>query len=409
MKRKFLFVPMFAALMVASSCSKDENTEIQNEEPQPVTVQVQKTYPITIKASKKSSISKVGLGESTTLGYEEVFDRTDELVLSWGNGEDESVALGLTGGDGTSEATFSGDIPESADGKIITAYIGEPITEAKTKTSYASLAEAVNACSYLVSNSTFEYKAGEDIAKITLDEQNAFIEITMSTMQHTLSFCGNDYTLDGNGKVWVAVAGGTSVYANFFDSREVAKGTINTINRAGLVDLGISDGILWTDANVSGQNGTVSGDYCYYTFDNAGKDISSPLELPKGGPQNVANNDFAHLYDQCYWVWTGSGYNIFKSKDANDYQVSKGSSSDIVYDASTDPHIFFPAAGYINISKESPEQVGTQGMWWSSVAGDAYGEWRDDLGYYIICWKGVSPYGWNDKGIKYTVRAVRRK
>ena len=209
MKRKFLFVPMFAALLVASSCSKDENTENQNEEPQPVTVQVQKTYPITVKASKKSSISKVGLGESTTLGYEEVFDRTDELVLSWGNGEDESVALGLTGGDGTSEATFSGDIPESADGKIITAYIGEPITAEKTQTSYASLADAVNACSYLVSNSTFEYKAGEDIAKITLDEQNAFIEITMSTMQHTLSFCGNDYTLDGNGKVWVAVAGGT--------------------------------------------------------------------------------------------------------------------------------------------------------------------------------------------------------
>lgn len=392
MKRKFLFVPMFAALMVASSCSKDENTEIQNEEPQPVTAEVQKTYPITVKASKKSSISKVRLGNSRENGYDEVFETTDELVLSWGEGENaETVSLALTDGDGTSEATFSGNIPVSADGKTITAYIGVPITEAKTKTSYASLADAVNACSYLVSNSTFEYKAGEDIAKITLDEQNAFIEITMSTMQHTLSFCGNDYTLDGNGKVWVAVAGGTSVYANFFDSREVAKGTINTINRANLVDLGIDDGILWADANVSSTNADHNyNGYSYYVFDNAGKHISSPLSLPTGG----ASGDFKKLKDQCDWVWTGSGYNVFKRKTSGSY------------DASTDPHIFFPYAGY-----GDGVQMKTGGCYWSATS-------ASDTQGYALCFDESGVNATEVKNIKtsdnqyyyvYTVRAVRHK
>ena len=387
MKRKFLFVPMFAALLVASSCSKDDSSEKQNEEPQPVTVQVQKTYPITVKATKKSSISKVSLGDSRSNGYEEVFDGTDELVLSWGEGENaETVSLALTDGDGTSEATFSGNIPVSADGKTITAYIGEPITEAKTKTSYASLAEAVNACSYLVSNSTFEYKAGEDIAKITLDEQNAFIEITMSTMQHSLSFCGNDYTLDGNGKVWVAVAGGTEVYANFFNSRAVAKGSINSINRANLVDLGIDDGILWADANVSGRNGTTIGNYCYYTFANAAKDISSPLELPKGG----TSGDFQNLYTQCDWVWTGSGYNVFKEKSSK------------TYDASTDPHIFLPATGF----RHSNGSIfgDANGYYWSSVSNSA------GFGCYLyINTNEVDPNSNISGACGLTVRAVRHK
>ncbi len=386
MKRKFLFVPMFAALLVASSCSKDDSSEKQNEEPQPVTVQVQKTYPITIKATKKSSISKISLGDSRSNGYEEVFDGTDELVLSWGEGENaETVSLALTDGDGTSEATFSGNIPVSADGKTITAYIGEPITEAKTKTSYASLAEAVNACSYLVSNTSFEYTAGADIPSITLDEQNAFIEITMSTMQHTLSFCGNDYTLNGEGKVWVAVAGGTNVYANFFDSREVTKGTINTINRAGLVDLGISDGILWADANVSGAHSdyTDNGN-SYYAFANAGSDITSPLSLPTGG--SYGSGDFYNLYSQCKWVWTGNGYNVFKKKTTD------------TYDALTDPHIFFPYAGYVNGTT-----VNEGGCYWSSSSAE------DGTGY-ALCFAESGVSAWDHwSGSLYTIRAVRRK
>ena len=210
-------------------------------------------------------------------------------------------------------------------------------------------------------------------------------------MQHSLSFCDNDYTLDGNGKVWVAVAGGTSVYANFFDSREVTKGTINTINRANLVDLGIDDGILWADANVSNTNADYNyNGYSYYVFDNAGKHISSPLSLPTGG----ASGDFQKLYDDCHWVWTGSGYNVFKRKTSGSY------------DASTDPHIFFPYAGY-----GDGVQMKTGGCYWSATS-------ASDTQGYALCFDESGVNATEVKNIKtsdnqyyyvYTVRAVRRK
>lgn len=399
---------MLAAVLMTAACGKDDGedntvvpqpatTEVQNNGVQPVEQTEPKTHPITISVTQEASLSKAGLGEGLTL----VFKEGDELSLKDKAGNEYGPLSIATEDVGKATATFKGYIKDDAEGKTIYAQVGSAITSEKTAASYTSLKAAVDACCFLKSEG-FTYSKSTPPTSLLLTDQNAYVAITMSPLQHVLNVTvggtTNPYNLDSEtGKVWIAVADGTSVKTNFFtEARSATAGEVHRINRAGLVDLGISDGILWADANVSGPNGTVSGDYCYYTFANAGKDISSPLELPKGGPNTVADNDFAHLYDQCYWVWTGSGYNIFKSK---------GSSSDIVYDASTDPHIFFPAAGYI--TGESPEQVGSQGMWWSSVAADDYG--RPDLGYYIMYWHGVSPYGWNDKTFKYTVRAVRRK
>jgi len=342
MKKNFLVVSMFAALMLATSCSKDDSEN--NVEPQPVNTEVvnnatplvvEKTYPITVKATKKTSVSKISLGDN---GTDECFEIGDKLVLTWG--ADGSVELELIDGAGSTSATFSGEIPESANGQSITAHIGSPITAA-SRLGYASLTAAVHNCCYLVSND-FTYTAGEDIAPLTLDDQNSYLHFQLAETQtkFDLNIDGNTFTFSdfSNHEIWIAVPGGKTIKGNMISTggKELESAKVYTVDRTDVVDLGLS--VLWCTSNATSNNiNYTEASSKYETADAKGNRLPTEEEYqalravtPKGGwtqevnpygyifsndhgsvffPALGRNNEEVNSYGN-YWVLGGKRFSV---------------------------------------------------------------------------------------------------
>ena len=201
-----------------------------------------------------------------------------------------------------------------------------------------------------------------------------------------------NFTMSDDGKVWIAVDGGTKFTMNFTDEKSTTAGKITTIKREGLVDLGLSDGTLWADKNVGAT--TYDGVGGYYTFDNAQTAVSGNLSVPKGGTASAADNDFAKLKNGCTWTWT-NGYN---DGSQTGYIVYKQGGSDM----SKDAHIFLPAAGYRDGGDVS--DLGYDGYYWSST------EYDSDYGFSLDFYS-VTDYSVNlgNRSVEFSVRAVRLK
>ena len=190
MKRRFLLISMCAAVMFFSSCSKEDNTvdtkEVNNQ------TEVNATKAITVSAKQKSSVSKVALGDknSANTKYEEVFSEGEVLKL-YLNGE-EITTLTLTDGAGKTSATFSGEIPVSADGKSISAKI-LPKDSPSELTECSSFAAAVS--TYASLYGTFTYNASADNFAVTLYDEvsyfvvetNKFSEVDINEDNYTVS------------------------------------------------------------------------------------------------------------------------------------------------------------------------------------------------------------------------------
>ena len=219
----------------------------------------------------------------------------------------------------------------------------------------------------------------------------------MSKYQHKLDVKSGDAAavecqLSADGEVWVAVPSGAPLTVGSFLSKkstEVAPSKIYTINRAGLVDLGIT-GILWADHNVGATNPWDYGDYYawgeiepYYVeghaYDNpcsnwatvdgrtitgydwttysefdgntSGsdftkyKDAASATLLPDDDVastkafdlENCAmptTEEFLALKENCYWVWTdnyeGQTFNNSDAAGYIVYKVKKGKGKNLV-------------------------------------------------------------------------------
>ena len=159
MKRTFMkFLPIAAAVLLATSCSKDEgNTVVDNiVTPDPVQEVVEqptfKTITITGKLSQ-NTLSKV-----TTSGANNrtlVFDGKEEFSFS--DGDDVKGTINIAaGGTYTAEVTFS-DETKLTTSSGFTAYAGN-VPDGQTK--YESLKEAVEAAYYIID---FQVnKEGED-------------------------------------------------------------------------------------------------------------------------------------------------------------------------------------------------------------------------------------------------------
>ena len=194
MKRKFLLISMCAAVMFFSSCSKEDNTvdtkEVNNQ------TEVNATKAITVSAKQKSSVSKVALGIENQGKYEEVFSEGEVLKL-YLNGE-EITTLTLTDGAGKTSATFSGEIPVSADGKSISAKI-LPKETPSGLTECSSFAAAVS--TYASLYGTFTYNASADKFSLTLDDEVSYFVVETNKLLE-VDINGNDYTVSNNSVVF---------------------------------------------------------------------------------------------------------------------------------------------------------------------------------------------------------------
>ena len=419
MKRTFLkFLPIAAAILLATSCSKDNDGD-NSVAPAPVETQniasptessptESKSVPFSIKVVGGGSLSKVAYaddGSTVTTKFEE--SDKDNVVLRV---TDTYVTIDLTLAevDAKGVATFEGDWgenPEPAEGTVMDAYFYYN-GESTVTTSTTSLPDLMKSCAHLYTG-TFKYKTDD---KVMLTDNNAYIEIIMSPLQHDI-----DLTIGGtpqnfamaNGKVWIAVANGTTFTTNFTAEKTCTAGRITTINRAGFVDLGISGGILWADKNLGATNvydygnyyawGEVDpkNDYSWdsYSYGRAKVEGESHAMVNKycptdkadywygdGSPDGITtleasddaatfantkwkmpeSSDFAALKSNCNWVWVTDynssvcGYVVYKKKSGDSPS----------YSVADDTHIFLPAAGFHLGTPLSSD--GTNGHYWSS-------------------------------------------
>ena len=231
----------------------------------------------------------------------------------------------------------------------------------------------------------FEYGKPDDVS---LSDNMSYFLFVMSPLQHKLEVNAKEYTMSKDGKLWIALESSTPLVTNFYKvPYDEVKAGVDTINRSGLVDLGIVN-TLWADKNVGAVNYQDYG--MYSAWDRGSSLVSSPLELPQGGDDY--QNDFLQLYEQCDWVWGDlngkPGYYVFR----------RGGS-----DVNKDPYIFLPAAGR-NVSG-TIQFGGVNGNYWTvsmntSTSYSSYNLFFDE--------EGVHPLEYYYRNVEFALRPICR-
>ncbi len=250
MKRTFIkMLPLVAAVLLATSCSKDGNddndvvidpVETQNvasPDNDGVTI-----VPLTITVNKDgSSLSKASVdvktGTDGKYTYTQKFIAGDVLVIS--NSDDfdvlkEDATFTLKSEDvGQSTATFEGELSVkpgealtigttklnavlkntgSADNKKNS---GQPVVGVQE---VSSLEEGFEKYGYLTANN-FTYKG--DKTSIQLVQNTVFLHITLSSGKSNAIVNNEQYTVDDNGEIFLAVASGTEIESNLFSGKKI--------------------------------------------------------------------------------------------------------------------------------------------------------------------------------------------
>lgn len=229
MNRRFILVSMLAAAMFATSCSKDENNDKETNKPQ---VEVQKTCPITIKATNKSGISKVALGnyEENSSAYTFQFEAGETMTIT--SVDDNSITYTLTidaDGVGKNTATFSGDINEDDYGKTFTASITKnELSGVGVSGAYSSLEAAVDNNNKFVSP---EFTLTDE-TEITLQDQYVYIGLNIQYLYgKSLNINNASIQLNENGTTWVAFSSDNLSIPDLNLSTTVARGNYYMITR----------------------------------------------------------------------------------------------------------------------------------------------------------------------------------
>ena len=380
MKKRIFLNSIVSGLLLVTSCGKDDETASVNGSTGTEVEQTvaQKTYPITIKAKKQSSISKIALGENYTL----TFESTDQLVLKDADGN-EYGTLDLQSGAGETTATFSGEIKEDAVGQEIIASIGIELSTVANST--VSLADAVQKYCYLVAEQTFTYSSAEEgsaIFDLTLADQNAYIAFTVADGQKKVSLKkdgdANYSWYDVNTSThhaWLAVPGGAK-YSTRFKSANLmaAKGNIYTVTVTDVIDLGLS--VLWCTSNAT------SSETDQKTWEDA-KTLATNIE----GYTLPSADNFCELTGEK----TVEGVTVSKTEKWDGTGTENGVTFSTDYGS-----VFFPAAVF-----NSGYHADYEGLYWS-VESDTYG------GAYFLYFYGDDAYVDSDNvRFECSVRLVR--
>lgn len=389
-KNLLKFLPLMAAVMIATSCSKDDDTNTPESEPRRdgANTVATETIPFSITVSNGRSLKKMAFEENSNTNEINVsFEKSDEQKLTMRIISNENSELWspltLTN---YKKGIFSGEIDPTLLNTDVYARIVLSPEEPKIS-STESLADLMDKCIHVFESDVFKLEEG---CTIELSDKTTFYEIIMSPNQHALTFDDengqNTVEVNKEGKVWIACEQyfSTNFYSNYSD-----KGTINTIDRSGYVDLGIYC-VLWADKNLGADNiGDFGNLYAWgelepkkkYTeeYYNPGEDyyvydwywdqgIKHNLYSLNNDndPSYVENRhigmpdifDYKRLVEKCHWESTTdyngkAGYIVYKKYDEDGY----------TYSTSKDPHIFFPV-------EYDPEQghFDNASMYWSRYA-----------------------------------------
>jgi hypothetical protein len=271
MKKSFVKVlPFAAAVLLATSCSKDDNNDETKIDNQPKVEKV--VIPFSVKVNTDNSLSKIAytVKDNDVSQFDVTFTNADEgtemNIESGGNIEPTTLILVQEGND----FVFKGDITlaegitedDFNSGFNISGSFGEAGEIVVTSTT--SLADVMGKCSHQYT-STFSSKD----ATINLDDNYAYLEVSCATeqtkFQLTIGGSAQDYIPSTtNHKIWIAVPNGTSVTGNMIKSMTVDGGNVYRADRTDVVDLGPTFSVLWTLKNLGANSPTAAG--LYYTW-----------------------------------------------------------------------------------------------------------------------------------------------
>ena len=362
MNLKFLFTILFwAAVLLASSCSKGDDSNDPNEKDTTQKTTFIQGIPYSLKVNTGGASSKMSYIPNSydatrvwTFFTEE--DVAKPLVMTI-TGKDVSGSLTLQNVDGLFAGTLT--VPaDASDSLMLTATIEIPAAgQDADNYSTVSLVDLMSKCGHKYS-AKFYYGSND---ALILKDSKAYYHFLMSPLQRWLMINSRKYPVNKNGEVWIALDETSSIVTNFYKqrSKNTEGGKLYIIDRSGLVDLGIPN-VLWADKNVGAASFVDAG--TYYTWDDALTSVESPLEVPKGGKENATDNDFAILCASTAHKWC-------------EYKGVLGACFFMPghEDIDHDPMIFLPAGG---VKQASVFSVGESGMYWSATKFDSKESYR---------------------------------
>ena len=236
MKKILLRVmPLAAAIVFATSCSKDKD-EVKPEDVTPKESSVTMTF----KVGSSAGLSKIGLiedngdfGVALKFDGNEVINFTDAEGRVTGSVTLTSSNLKNDGKTAEFNVSFKGkeeNIEKFKAGDIkLTASIGSKLTEISSK-SYSSLEDAIRANSYQLSNAPIAYS--ESLTEITFEEQTAYFEIGLPVKVEKVNINDKDISLN-KGRGWIAIPVDTKVTSEALslDNKEVTAAKIYSVYR----------------------------------------------------------------------------------------------------------------------------------------------------------------------------------
>lgn len=338
----FRILPLTAAVLLATSCSKDENNDKEVVNNSPANVVIEKSVvkiPFSVKVNQGKTLSKIAYSSSesgVTVSFTEEDVNNGTTLTVTGEGITESTLTLEKQGE---SYVFTGDINLiSEDGRasfesgdiILTGSFGT--AETTTKSSTVSLADLMENCNhqYLA---TFKSNA----TSIDLYDQNSYIEFTVAKGQYKVNIGENWYPEGENAKInqelnklWVVLPAG-SVSGHFIKAGStVEAGKIYTITRTDVVDLGLS--VLWCTSNVTDEQ----------------MNYSSAKASYKDADENGYRLPSKEEYDALLAVTPSGGWTTENGTNGWKFTNDKGS-------------VFFPAAGV-----DGGKLVGNDGYYWAS-------------------------------------------
>ena len=204
-KQFFKFLPLMAAVLLATSCSKDDDNNA------PENIKPQSGIPFSIRVNTGNSLKKLGYAKDTDpakAGYYNITftdEDKDKLEMKIYNGKDLLTTLYLTD---VAKCEFTGTVNTVPDEN---AKLTAEITTGNDQTitySDKSLEDLLKNCAHTFkTQNTFKYGT----EKITLTDQNTYLAISMTPFcEHEIEINDNSYTVK-NGRIWIVVPSGVAV------------------------------------------------------------------------------------------------------------------------------------------------------------------------------------------------------
>lgn len=396
MKRMFIkMLPVMAAVLLATSCSKDDgndaaiDTPIDNPQQTEAVSNVYKTITISGKVGK-STLSKVTVAEKQL-----TFEGNDTEKFSFGKeGEDVYGDITIKDAYGRFDATLNYSSEDALTKGSFTATLGTD--PEKLSIGYDNLETAVQNAYYVIPFTVS--KDGEEEGKFKLNErtlskdapsydikvylQSAFIEAQTSK---TITVNDDASVSVEEGKFYVV----SSTATMGKDKKPITSGKIYKVKAAssvpaGYVDLGVVN---------------AKGEHVYFAESNSEESTWNAINEAGKLDELPTEEEWVALANACYWVWGQkdgtNGMYAYKLRDGETSNYSGSSfNNDRDYSTDTDPYIFLPVTPGCSY-----------GYYWSST------EYESDSGYaYCLRFDSddVNPERSRGKTRTWSVRTVRR-